>query len=114
MLKRWLMAGAGAAALALATSAIAETYGDATGTTIHGFAPVVGCSANGACAGPVSATNPLPITGTISASLSGFTPAGAYATPLSVSTTSANVALPAGTVVVVYNTGSNAAYVRLG
>jgi len=57
---------------------------------------------------------PVPVTGSFSASLSGWTPGGAFATPLSVSTASARVALPTGTVVVVYNTGSSAAYVQLG
>lgn len=50
----------------------------------------------------------------VSASISGFTPGGTYATPLSVSGTSANVALPAGATVVVYNTGSVAAFTKLG
>ena len=56
----------------------------------------------------------IPVSGSFSATLSGFQPGSAYATPLSVSTTSSRVALPAGTVVVVYNTGSAAAYVQLG
>jgi hypothetical protein len=55
----------------------------------------------------------MPVSGTFSASLSGFQPTPAYA-GLSVSSTSARVALPAGAVVIVYNTGSNAAYMTLG
>ena len=50
---------------------------------------------------------------TATASITGFTPAAAYAS-LSVSNASTRVSLPAGAVVVVYNTGSTAAYVTLG
>ena len=57
---------------------------------------------------------PLNVSGTFSGSVGGFAPGGAYATPLSVSSTSSNVALPAGTTVVVYNVGTNPAYVKLG
>jgi len=63
--------------------------------------------------GLFSSSNPGYVQGSLSASLSGFAPAGAYAT-LSVSTTSGNVALPAGSTIVVYNTGANAAFVKLG
>jgi hypothetical protein len=55
----------------------------------------------------------IPVSGSLSATLSGFAPGGAYA-QLSVSGTSGNVALPAGSVVVVYNTGANPAFVKLG
>ena len=106
-----------AAALAvgcLSPPAWAQTYQDSAGTLIPGSVPLVGCSTSGKCAGPVSATNPFPVTGTFSATLSGFAPGSAYATPLSASTTSSRVVLPAATVVVVYNTGSSAAYVQLG
>lgn len=67
---------------------------------------------NGTCL-PVSGSAPVPISGTFSATLSGFTPGGTYAA-LSASTTSARVALPAGTVVVIWNTGANNAFVTLG
>lgn len=43
----------------------------------------------------------------------GFLPTPSYS-QLSVSGTSANVALPAGAEIIVYNTGSNAAYVKMG
>lgn len=43
-----------------------------------------------------------------------FTPGVSYATPLSVSTSSANVALPSGTVVNLYNVGAADAYCKLG
>ena len=60
-----------------------------------------------------TSANPGKISGSFSASLSGFQPTPAYAT-LSVGASSSRVALPSGTVVVVYNTGSNVAYVTLG
>lgn len=63
---------------------------------------------------PINSGNPVPISGSITASLAGFTPSGSYASPLSVSNSSANVALPTGTVVAVYNVGSTAAYCKLG
>jgi hypothetical protein len=56
----------------------------------------------------------LNVSGSFSATLSGFAPNGNYATPLTVSSTSSRVALPSGTTVVVYNTGSNGAYTALG
>jgi len=63
----------------------------------------------------VSVANPLPVTGSISASLAGFTPSGNYASPLSVSNSSTNVALPTNTgTVAVYNVGATAAYCVLG
>ena len=103
-----------AATLAAPSLALAQTYRDSSGSIVQGVAPLAGCTAGGSCAGPVSASNPLPVTGSFSATLSGFAPGSAYATPLGVSTTSARVALPAGSVVVVYNTGASAAFVQLG
>jgi len=100
--------------LAFATYAGAQTYHDTSGTVPTPVVPLVGCSLNGPCAGPISATNPLPVSGAFSASLSGFTPGSAYASPLSVATTSSRVALPSGQVVVVYNVGAIAAFVQLG
>jgi hypothetical protein len=100
--------------LVLATYASAQTYHDTSGTVPTPVVPLVGCSLNAPCVGPISATNPLPVSGAFSASLSGFTPGSAYASPLSVTTTSSRVALPAGQVVVVYNVGAIAAFVQLG
>jgi hypothetical protein len=60
----------------------------------------------------VSSANPLPVTASVS--VGGFAPNGNYGTPLSVSSSSSNVALPTGTVVAVYNIGSTAAYCKLG
>ena len=105
-----LLTGATLAAFFIC-AAQAQTYRDAGGTVVPGSVPLVGCSASGECAGPASSTNPLPVSGTFS--LSGFQPTPPYS-QLSVGATSSRVALPSGTVVVVYNTGSNAAYVTLG
>jgi len=49
-----------------------------------------------------------------SISFTNFTPSPAYASPLAVGATSSRVALPSGTTVIVYNTGSYPAYVKLG
>jgi hypothetical protein len=59
---------------------------------------------------------PMPVSGTFSASLGGFQPAGTASTPLAVTATTGNVALPSGapTVVAVYNVGAKTAYVKLG
>jgi hypothetical protein len=100
------IARSAAVTLALVSPSLAQTYFPTP------VVPLVGCSANGACAGPVSATNPMPVSGSFSA-VGGFTPTPSYAT-LSVGTSSSRVALPTGAVVVVYNAGSNAAYVQLG
>ena len=59
-------------------------------------------------------TGHLMVAGTFSATLSGFTPASVYSTPLSVTSTTSNIALPAGAVVAVYNPGATNAYVKLG
>lgn len=61
----------------------------------------------------ITGSNPLPVSGSFSATLSGFAPGPAYAT-LAVGATTARVALPTGTTVVVYNTGTNPAFVTLG
>ncbi len=56
---------AGAIALAcLSTPAFADRYLDATGVQVYGTVPEIGCSNVGNCAGPVSTTNPMPVTGT--------------------------------------------------
>lgn len=62
---------------------------------------------------PVSASNPLHVTGSFSATLSGFTPTPAYAT-LTATNASASVALPAGTVVAFQNTGTTTVSCTLG
>lgn len=62
---------------------------------------------------PCQASNPLAVTGAFSAA--GFTPDGTDATPLSVSNSTSETALPASSaVVLVQNVGNNVAYVKLG
>ena len=103
---RTLLAALLAIGLVLPTQA--QTYQDSGGTYVRGFVPIQ------PGVGPLfTSANPGKISGSFSASLSGFQPTPAYAT-LSVGATSSRVALPSGTVVVVYNTGSNVAYVTLG
>jgi hypothetical protein len=97
-----------ATAALIASSALAQTYRDSGGTLVPGFVPIEPGQ------GPLfTPSNPGVVSGSFSASLSGFQPTPAYA-QLTVGTSSARVALPSGTVVVVYNTGSNDAYVALG
>jgi hypothetical protein len=63
---------------------------------------------------PISDTYPLPVAGSFSATISGFTPNGNIATPLAASGTTGRATLPAGVVAVVSNVGSVTAFVRLG
>ena len=56
----------------------------------------------------------VPITGSVSASFSGFTPTPSYSSPMSVGASSARQALPTGSTVIVYNTGTFPAYVTIG
>ena len=60
----------------------------------------------------VSAANPFNVNASVS--VGGFAPGGSYISPLSVTNSSSNAALPTGTEVVVYNVGANAVYVKLG
>jgi hypothetical protein len=78
-----------AAALALASPAFAQS--PATVKLCIQVSPSV-CT-------PVSATAPLPITGSFSATLAGFTPNGNYTTLTATAASSASTTLPAGTVV---------------
>lgn len=74
---------------------------------------VVGMILNGSgLAVPISSSNPMPVTGSFSASLGGFTPSssGARGTPISVTTADSSGTLPSGTVVVATNAGSNPMY----
>ena len=110
MMKLSRFAAAAALALALASPALAQTYRDTGGTSVPGVV-VVDPTDN---SGPLfSTSNPGHVSGTFSASFSGFTPTPAYA-QLSVGVSSTRVALPSGNVVIVYNTGANAAFVQLG
>src|SRR5579871_3611247 len=97
-----------------AATAEAQSYFDSANTLVPGVVLLAGCTPGGQCSGPVSASHPLPVTGSFSASIAGFQPTPAYA-QLAVSTgASARVALPTGANVVVYNTGSNPAFVTFG
>lgn len=42
--------------------ASAQTYKDSGGTVVPSVAPLVGCSTSGNCLGPVSSSNPMPVT----------------------------------------------------
>ena len=101
-----------AAALALGlfawlADAAAQQWNGNSQTAVPGFALII------PGVGPVSASNPLNIQGTFTATLSGFAPTPSYS-QLAVTTASARVALPTGAVVIVYNTGASAADVTLG
>ncbi len=60
-----------------------------------------------------SSGTPLPVSGTFSATLGGFAPAGTFAT-ITATASSASVALPAGAVVIFQNTGTTAVSCTLG
>lgn len=63
---------------------------------------------------PYSVTDPLPVSASVSASISGFT-AASTGTPISVTTSNSTQTLPAGAVVVATNVGTtNSAYCALG
>jgi hypothetical protein len=106
---RTVASGLAAASLTLAFPTFAQTYHDVTGTVLSGVVPVGGDGS-----GPLfTAANPGKISGSLSASIIGFEPTPSYS-QLSVGTTSSRVALPAGSTVVVYNTGSVDAFVTIG
>ena len=95
-------------AAGVALPAQAQTYLDSGGTVVPGVVPIQ------PGVGPLfTSANPGKISGSFSASLSGFQPTPSYAS-LSVGAASSRIALPSGTVVVVYNIGTNAAYVTIG
>jgi hypothetical protein len=107
-MKRILLGAAGAAGLLFGVPACAQTYQDSGGTSVQGVVPIQ------PGVGPLfTNTNPGKISGSFTANLTGFQPTPAYA-QLSVGVTSSRVALPSGTVVIVYNTGANTAFVTLG
>jgi hypothetical protein len=107
-MKRILPGAAMAAALLSGIPAFGQTYQDSGGTIVPGMVPIQ------PGVGPLfTPSNPGKISGSFSASLSGFQPTPAYS-QLSVGATSSRVALPSGSVIIVYNTGANAAFVTLG
>lgn len=106
-----------AAAALFGCAAQAQTYHDAGSTIVPGVVPLVGCSTSRNCTAPVSSTNPLPVSGTFSASFSGFQPSatGSVGTPITATTGGAAGSLPSGTVVIATNAGAtNTAYCQLG
>jgi hypothetical protein len=106
-----------AAAALFGCAAQAQTYHDAGSTIVPGVVPLVGCSTSRNCTAPVSSTNPLPVSGTFSATFSGFQPSatGSVGTPITATTAGATGSLPSGTVVIATNAGAtNTAYCQLG
>lgn len=97
----------GAISLALIVPATAQTYHDTGGTVVPGVV-IVDPTDN---SGPLgSSSNPMKISGSFSATLSGFQPTPSYSQlALSNPNTSARVSLPSGTVVIVYNTSASSA-----
>jgi hypothetical protein len=106
-----------AAAALFGCAAQAQTYHDAGSTIVPGVVPLVGCSTSRNCTAPVSSTNPLPVSGTFSATFSGFQPSatGSVGTPITATTAGATGSLPSGTVVIATNAGAtNTACCQLG
>lgn len=105
---RILLGATMAVALLSSVPAFGQTYQDSGGTIVRGMVPIQ------PGVGPLfTQSNPGKVSGTFNATFSGFQPTPAYS-QLSVGATSSRVALPSGTVVIVYNTGANAAFVTLG
>lgn len=102
-----------------ATVAIASTGAPLVGIEGHSGG-IVDKSAGGAAAANsiqvegVNGGQPLPISGTVSATIGNFAPTPSYITPLTVTTSSSRVGVPTGTSVIIYNVGSVDAYVTLG
>ena len=107
-MKRILLGAAMAAVLLSDVPAFGQTYQDSEGTVVRGVVPIQ------PGVGPLfTLSNPGHVSGSFSATFSGFQPTPAYS-QLSVGATSSPVPLPSGTVVIVYNTGANGAFVTLG
>jgi hypothetical protein len=107
-MKRILLRAAMAAVLLSDVPAFGQTYQDSEGTVVRGIVPIQ------PGVGPLfTLSNPGHVSGSFNATFSGFQPTPAYS-QLSVAATSSRVPLPSGTVVIVYNTGANGAFVTLG
>ena len=105
MNKNALMAGAAFLALLdLNQGAVAQTPPSGGGGGPVNIGSVGGTAVSGGA---------LPVTGTFSATISGFTPNGSFST-LVATGTSSSVALPTGTTVKLQNTGSTAVSCNLG
>ena len=107
-MKRILLGAAMAAVLLSDVPAFGQTYQDSEGTVVRGVVPIQ------PGVGPLfTLSNPGHVSGSFNATFSGFQPTPAYS-QLSVGATSSRVPIPSGTVVIVYNTGANGAFVTLG
>lgn len=114
VMKRFLVSAAVFLSLALGYTENSVAQSTATPSVV-GALYTSGCTPSTAtpCFKQYDATTPLPVSGTFSATLGGFTPAAGATAALSVTSTSSDVALPAGADVVVTNTGTKTAYVRM-
>ncbi len=109
-MKRWLLLPV----LALASIAAplrAQTYHDSGGAIVPGVVIVDPTGLTGALG---TAANPMHVSGTFAATLSGFQPTPSYSQLSVFSSVSNRVALPNGNTIIVYNIGANDAYVTLG
>jgi len=112
MLRIWRAAIAAFALAFVCAPALAQSsFPTVGGSYVDGHALM--CVSNGTAVPCASSGGELIVSGTFSASLAGFQPTPAYST-LAVGASSTRVALPSGTVVIVYNTGANDASVTLG
>ena len=114
-MKPLLLTAALAPAALFGCAAQAQTYQDSGGTIVPGFVPIQ------PGVGPLgTASNPMKVSGSFSASLSGFQPSssGSVGTPISAQptiTAGSTQSLPIGTVVIASNVGAtNVAYCQLG
>lgn len=81
--------------------------------TVPGYTATTGCPSSGPpCFIPYGPT--VPISGSFSATISGFAPNGNYSAPLSVTTSGTETGLPVGVVVAASNVGSNPMWINLG
>lgn len=109
MARQYAAASAAALSLMLADPTLAQTYRDAAGSVVPGVVPVGG-DGSGTL---FTSSNPGKVSGSFSATFSGFQPTPAYSYQ-SVTTSSAAYPLPAGAVVIFYNTGASPITIKLG
>jgi hypothetical protein len=81
--------------------------------------PVTAAGTSAATAGAIQGVTggvPVPVSGTFSATLSGFAPSGNYTSPMAVTAVSSEIGIPSGSpsVILVSNVGVDPAYVNLG
>jgi hypothetical protein len=111
-----ILAALAALALVMApvASARADSFYTPSGSLVQGVVPMVLCANGSSTCVPVSSSNPMPISGSFSATLGGFQPTPSYSTLTVANGSSSRVAIPSGTVDIVYNTGSTAVSVLFG